>query len=66
MRKSVFAVLKSSIEAQGYHVVPRTEETSDRIASIAGRGLDDPTSLTPEEIRAVCGSAVTQAPAKAD
>lgn len=36
------------------------EATSDRVASIASRGLQDPASLTPEEIKAVCGSALTQ------
>lgn len=36
------------------------EETSADVASVAARGLADPTSLTPEEIRAVCGSALTQ------
>jgi hypothetical protein len=38
------------------------ERTSDRVASIAARGLDDPTSLTLAEIRLVCASALTQAP----
>ena len=37
-----------------------TEATSTQIASIAARGLRDPASLTPEEIKAVCGSALTQ------
>jgi hypothetical protein len=37
------------------------EYTSARIARIAARGLEDPASLTLEEIRAVCGSALTQA-----
>ena len=36
------------------------EQTSARVASIASRGLDDPASLTFEEIRTVCGSALTQ------
>lgn len=35
-------------------------ETSARIASIAGRGLRDPKSLTPNEIREVCGAALEQ------
>lgn len=38
----------------------RTEETSVDVASIAARGLEDPRSLTPDEIKAVCGSALTQ------
>ena len=36
------------------------EHTSARIGSIASRGLHDPASLTLEEIREVCGSALTQ------
>lgn len=39
---------------------PTTEETSDRVAAIAARGLADPASLSLEEIKAVCGSALTQ------
>ena len=38
------------------------EYSSERIAGVASRGLKDPTSLTPGEIRAVCGSVLTQAP----
>jgi hypothetical protein len=38
------------------------EETSRCIRAIAARGLADPTSLTPEEVQAICGSALTQAP----
>ncbi len=38
------------------------ERTSSRIAAIAARGLDDPSSLTLEEVRSVCASALTQAP----
>lgn len=44
---------------------PAGEETSARIASIAARGLRDPASLTPEDIRALAGSALTQAPDRA-
>ena len=39
-----------------------TELTSADIASIASRGLRDPASLTLDEIQAVCGTALTQAP----
>lgn len=35
-------------------------ETSDRISEIAGRGMNDPASLTLDEIRSVCASAVRQ------
>jgi hypothetical protein len=38
------------------------ELTSRRVASIAARGLDSPLSLTADEIRTVCASALTQAP----
>ena len=38
------------------------EQTSGRVASIASRGLDNPASLTLDEIRSVCASALTQAP----
>jgi hypothetical protein len=38
------------------------EFTSAQIASIASRGLRDPASLTLDEIQAVCGTALTQAP----
>lgn len=36
------------------------ERTSPEVASLASRGLSDPASLSPEEIRAVCASALTQ------
>jgi hypothetical protein len=36
------------------------EFTSEEIASIAARGVRDPKSLTEAEIKAVCGSAMTQ------
>ena len=36
------------------------EMTSLQIASIAARGLTDPTSLSLDEIKSVCGSALTQ------
>ena len=36
--------------------------TSTDVASIASRGLRDPACLTLDEIQAVCGSALTQAP----
>jgi hypothetical protein len=42
------------------------EQTSARIASIAARGIDHPASLTMEEIQAVCGSVLTQAPNKSE
>jgi hypothetical protein len=36
-------------------------ETSERVASIAARGLSDPASLSADEIRSVCASALVQA-----
>lgn len=38
------------------------EQTSARIASLAAKGLADPASLNPQEIREVCASALAQAP----
>lgn len=40
------------------------EKSSKRLAAIAARGLVDPDSLTRKEIRALCGSVLTQAPDK--
>lgn len=40
----------------------RQEVTSASIASIAARGLRDPGSLTHDEIKKVCASALTQRP----
>lgn len=37
------------------------EQTSERIASIAARGINKPESLTLGEIQSVCASANTQA-----
>ena len=37
------------------------EQTSARVAALAGRGLTNPESLTIEEIKAVCASALAQA-----
>lgn len=38
------------------------EVTSPEVAKIAARGLRSPGSLTHDEIKKVCGSALTQAP----
>lgn len=37
-------------------------ETSAEVLEIAGRGLQKPESLTHDEIKSVCASAVAQAP----
>jgi hypothetical protein len=48
----------------GVPLIGEGETTSAEVASIASRGLRRPTSLTDAEIRAVCASALTQAPNK--
>ncbi len=45
----------------GARALSGQEFTSVQIASIAARGLKEPHSLSHDEIRAVCGSALTQA-----
>lgn len=37
-----------------------TETTSTKVAAIAARGLANPESLSPAEVRSICGSALTQ------
>ena len=44
--------------------MPRNEKTSKSVASIASRGLRDPSSLTRAEIKTVSASVLTQAPDK--
>ena len=39
-----------------------TEVTSAQVGAIAARGLKDPMSITPDEVLALCGSALTQRP----
>lgn len=46
----------------GVPVIGQGETTSAHVASVAARGLSRPWSLTDAEIRAVCASALTQAP----
>lgn len=38
----------------------KNEKTSSKVASIAGKGLKDPGSLTKKEIKTVSASALTQ------
>ena len=40
------------------------EKTSKKVASIAAKGLKDPSSLTKTEIKTLSASALTQAPDK--
>lgn len=47
----------------GFDLVPigNSEFTSEEVASIAAKGVVYPEKLTPDQIQAVCGSALTQA-----
>lgn len=38
------------------------EKTDAQVASLAALGVRNPEALTPEEIKSVCASALTQAP----
>lgn len=40
---------------------PEDRVTSPEVAQLAAKGLADPASLTPDEIKSVCASAVAQA-----
>lgn len=42
----------------------KNEKTSKTIASIASKGLKDPSSLTKKQIQAISASVLTQAPNK--
>ncbi|WP_176392493.1 hypothetical protein VVT58_15195 [Sphingobium sp. SJ10-10] len=42
----------------------KDEKTSSKVASIAAKGLKDPKSLSPKEIKSIAGAALTQAPDK--
>lgn len=42
----------------------RHEVTSKRVAAIAAKGLKAPSTLTCQEIKALCASVLTQRPAK--
>lgn len=44
---------------------PAGEVTGERVGHIAAIGLTAPESLTPEQIKAVCGSVLTQRPDRA-
>lgn len=64
------AVAARSAPEAAAPVAPQTEKagehgykeyTSPEVASLAARGIRDPGSLTPEEIKRVCASALTQA-----
>ena len=37
-----------------------TKQTSDNVASLASRGLKNPDSLTPAEIKKICASNIAQ------
>gem|GEM_PF-944505 len=40
------------------------EKTSSKVASIASKGLKNPKSLSPKEIKSIAGAALTQTPDK--
>ncbi len=42
----------------------KNEKTSAKVASIASKGMKQPTSVTPKQTKSVSASALTQAPAK--
>lgn len=42
----------------------KNEQTSTKIGKIAAKGLSNPDSLTPAQIRALSGSVLTQRPDK--
>jgi hypothetical protein len=39
-----------------------TESTNSKVASLASLGLFDPTSLTPDDVRAICATALMRVP----
>jgi len=42
--------------------MPKNEKSSSDVAKIASKGLKDPKSLTPKEIKSLSGSVLTQRP----
>lgn len=46
--------------AEAQDVLAEARRTGENVAEIAARGLKDPQSLSEEEIRAVCASALSQ------
>jgi hypothetical protein len=38
------------------------EPANPKVASLASQGLYDPTSLTPDDVRAICATALTRVP----
>lgn len=55
------SIILNADEAAAFAELDAVGESSDEVASIAGRGLRDPASLTPDEIERVCASVVGQA-----
>jgi hypothetical protein len=45
-------------------VMAMNERTSSRVGTIASKGLRDPKSLTPKEIKSIAAAALTQRPDK--
>lgn len=56
---SLLATVRRIAEEEG--MFPCAESSPETLA-IAGRGMNDPKSLTEDEIKAVCASVVAQAP----
>ncbi len=62
---NVFAGIdEGEIEQACHHFIwkcePRGVVTSPALASLAARGLNDPTGLTPAEVQALCGCVLGQ------
>ncbi len=38
------------------------EQANTKVASLASQGLFDPTSLTPDDVRAICATALARVP----
>ena len=49
---------------KGGDTMAKNEKTSQKVASIASKGLQKPGSLTKKEIKTISGSVLTQAPDK--
>ena len=45
-------------------IVAKNEKSGSKVGKIASKGLKDPKSLTPKEIKSLSGSVLTQRPDK--
>lgn len=55
-------MVHESTVVRARNILRKPGNTSDRILAIASKGTRAPRSLKPEEIQAVCASALAQAP----